>query len=88
MGELAWYAKRDFDSPNLQCLMGHRLPEKWQAPGPREWLQKQYGKECIEKLAGPPALGGAFTPEILQGPNLLTAPPGAVRELAKAKAKK
>ena len=86
--ESAWYAKQDFDSPNLQCPTGHRLPENWQAPGPREWLQKRDGKSCIEKRAGPPALSGAPVPAILQGPNLLTAPPGAVRELAKAKAKK
>ena len=84
---LEWYAKRDFDYPNIQCRAGSRLPDSWQHPGLRRWLQQQHGQDCIEKRAAAPFGAGQPVPEILQGPNLLTAPPGAVRERGKGKSK-
>ena len=78
-----WYARQDFDLKNLQCRKGNRLPDPWQYPGTRRWLQEKYGKDCVEKRAAAPFGGERPVPEILQGPNLLTAPPGAVRERAK-----
>jgi hypothetical protein len=42
-----WYASRDFNSPNLNVKRGDKLPKSWCYVSAREYLQKEYGEDCI-----------------------------------------